>query len=279
MSELEAEEKQSENKISQGFTFEQHKQLGRYIKRRRSEALNLSVVSTWCHNKSSTVCTLAGNMENMLSLLQFHLHNIVCSETPANSLLFNNGYNPEIDPVICYHGRTEFAERWGNEFIAGFREKFYQQQPSEGLYTPRDLPRRRRGFQPNEHLHVAKIMRFQIRQSAIVTTLMWNAYGTDSPATRTAYKWWKEATDLTSTLDKLTGKTGIYDITYPPLEEADRFKVEIAAYQKFAEPLVLRLEKFLFHKKTAVIDFGKITNPTRNQELGWEWLTANFTEL
>jgi hypothetical protein len=276
MSDLEAGLNHSENNICQGLTFEQHQHLGPYIKQRRGEAVNLSVVCTWCHNKSSTVCKLASNMENALSILQSHLHDLVCREAPPNSILFKNGYNAEIDPVTCYYGRAKFADQWNREFIAGFREEFSQQQ-SQGLYAPHYLPRRRKGFTPEEHLHVAKIMRSQVRQSAIVTTLIWATYGKNSDRSKPAYKWWKLANGLISELDKLTGKTGIYDITHPTFDEADRFKVEIAAYRNFAEPIIVGLQKS-FPLQAGTMEFPKQTNYTRNLEFGLNWLQANLTE-
>lgn len=62
----------------------------------------------------------------------------------------------------------------------------------------------------DEHLHVAKIMCCQIRQSAITTILIWNAYGSNSKATKAAYKWWKAATALVSELNEVSGEIGIY---------------------------------------------------------------------
>ena len=274
MSAIKAGQKYSKNNIYKGFNFEQHKHLGLYIKHRRDEALSLSVVSNWCYGQTSKVRRLADKMESALSSLKCNLDNIVCGEVPDNYILFKNGYNPEIDPVKCYYGQTEFAEQWNNEFIAGFREEFHQQS-SRGLYPPHNLPRRRNGFTRDEHLHVAKIMCCQIRQSAITTMLIWNAYGSNSKATKAAYKWWKAATALVSELDEVSGKIGIYATTYPS-DEADRFEVQIAADQSFAEPLRMPLQKSLL-QKAVVANAGKITNDTYNLDLGLDWLKVNIT--
>jgi hypothetical protein len=213
-------------------------------------------------------------MESALSTLKFNLDDLVCGEVPDNYILFKNGYNPEIDPVKCYYGQTEFAEQWDNEFIAGFREEFHQQS-SRGLYPPHNLPRPRKGFTLDEHLHVATIMCCQIRQSAITTILIWNAYGSNSKATKAAYKWWKAATALVSELDEVSGKIGIYATTYPS-DEAERFEVQIAADQSFAEPLRMPLQKSLL-QKAVVANAGKVTNDTYNLDLGLDWLKVNIT--
>ncbi|MEG4987464.1 hypothetical protein QUB08_17090 [Microcoleus sp. BR0-C5] len=115
----------------------------------------------------------------------------------------------------------------------------------------------------------------QIRQSAITTILIWNAYGTNSKATKAAYKWWKAATALVSELDEVSGNIGIYAITYPS-DEADRFEVEIAADQSFAEPLRMPLQKSLL-QKAVVANAGKVTNDTYNLDLGLDWLKVNIT--
>ena len=271
---IKAGQKYSKNNIYKGFNFEQHKHLGLYIKQRRDEALSLSVVSSWCYGQTSKVCRLACKMESALSTLKFNLDDLVCGEVPDNYILFKNGYNPEIDPVKCYYGQTEFAEQWNNEFIAGFREEFHQ-QPSRGLYPPHNLPRPPKGFTLDEHLHVAKIMCCQIRQSAITTILIWNAYGSNSKATKTSYKWWKAATALVSELHEVSGEIGIYATTYPS-DEAERFEVQIAADQSFAEPLRMPLQKSLL-QKAVVANAGKVTNDTYNLDLGLDWLKVNIT--
>ncbi len=274
MSVIKAGQKYSRNNIYKGLNFEQHKHLGLYIKHRRDEALSLSVVSSWCYGKTSKVRRLACKMESALSRLKCDLDNIVCAEVPPNHILFRNGYNSEIDPIECYYGRTEFAEQWDNEFSAGFREEFHQ-QPSGKLCLPLNLPRPYKGFTLDEHLHVAKIMFCQIRQSAITTILIWNAYGTNSKATKAAYKWWKATTALVSELNEVSGEIGIYATTYPS-EEAHRFEVEIAADQSFAEPLRIPLQKSLL-QKAVVANAGKVTNDTYNLDLGLDWLKVNIT--
>ncbi|MCC3406356.1 MAG: hypothetical protein JGK17_12350 [Microcoleus sp. PH2017_10_PVI_O_A] len=269
-----AGQKQSIKNTYKSFTFEQHKHLGQYIKQRRSEALNLSVISSWCYRRASKVGRLATNIDSVLSTLQFSLDNIVCGEVPANYILFKDGYKAELDPVKCYYGENELADKWQNELLAGFREEFHQ-QPSGGLYPPHNLSRRRNGFTLDEHRHVAKIMRCHIRQSAITTILIWNAYGTNSKATKAAYKWWKVAIALISELNKASGKIGIYDTTYPN-DEANRFEVEIVADQSFAEPLIMPLQKALL-QKAVVANVGKVTNDTYNLDLGLDWLKVNIT--
>ena len=266
--------KHSINNTYKGFTFEQHKHLGLYIKQRRDEAVNLSVVSSWCYVKSSKVRRLAHNIESALSTLKYYLDGIVCSEVPANHILFKNGYKSEIDPVNCYYGKTEFTQQWKNEFIAGFREEFHQ-QTSEGLCPPHNLPRRRNGFTLDEHHHIARIMRRHIRQSAITTILIGNAYGANSQATKAAYKWWKMATALVSELNEVSGDTGIY-YTTSPSDGADQFEVEIAADQRFAEPLRMPLPKSIL-QKAVVANVGKVSNDKYNLDLGWDWLKVSIT--
>lgn len=274
MSAIKAGQKYSKNNIYKGFNFEQHKHLGLYIKHRRDEALSLSVVSSWCYGKTSKVRRLACKLQSALSTLKSNLDDIVCGEVPPNHVLFRNGYNSEIDPIECYYGPTEFAEQWDNEFSAGFREEFHE-QPSGKLCLPLNLPRPYKGFTLDEHLHVAKIMCCQIRQSAITTILIWNAYGTNSKATKAAYKWWKAATALVSELHQVSGEIGIYAITYPS-DEAERFEVQIAADQSFAEPLRMPLQKSLL-QKAVVANAGKVTNDTYNLDLGLDWLKVNIT--
>lgn len=269
-------QKHSRNNTYKGFTFEQHKHLGLYIKQRRDEALYLMIVCSWCYGKSSKVRRLAHNIESALSTLKYYLDDIVCSEVPANHILFKNGYKSEIDPVKCYYGKTEFTQQWKNEFIAGFREEFHQ-QTSEGLRLrpPHYRTRRRNGFTLDEHHHIARIMRRQIRQSAITTILIWNAYGANCKATKAAYKWWKVATALVSELNEVSGETGIY-YTTSPSDEADQFEVEIAADQSFAEPLRMPLPKSIL-QKAVVANVAKITNDKYNLDLGWDWLKVSIT--
>ncbi|NET70368.1 MAG: hypothetical protein F6K62_04960 [Sphaerospermopsis sp. SIO1G2] len=227
------------NKSHQGFTFENHKYLGQYLKHRRYESLILSCVSTWCYTKSSKICRLTYKHEKAITNLKAELDNIVCGETAPNSILFKNGYDPEIDPVKCYFGETEFAEHWEHDFAIGFRKEFQIGSPLK-LQKPFDFPRRRNGFTLDEHRHVARILRRQVRQASITIILIWNTYGKRSEATQSAYNWWKVGKTLFSELNKVSGD--IPDL-YLPEHFSETVEAEMIADQSFAQPLITRLPK------------------------------------
>ncbi len=262
---------ESRNKNYRGFRFEQHKYLGQYIKHRREEALNLSVVSSWCYGKTTKIYKLAFKLETTLLELKFQLDNAVCGETLPNHILFKDGYDPELDPVKCYYGGSEFREQWNREFINGFRPEF-QKQSSQGLYPPSNLPRRRDGFTLDEHRHVARILRCQIRQASIITIIIWNVYGTKAKVTRSAYHWWKTATTLFWELNQVSGD--IPDL-YCISDSFNGLEAEIVADQSFAEPLIVPLPKSRLEK--SLISSGEVVEDKYNLDIKSDKLYNNIT--
>lgn len=67
-------------KDCKGFTLEQHKHFGSYVRHRRYEALNLDLVMSWAYGKTSKVDKLAEKLEAAVSTLKFHLDDAVCHE-------------------------------------------------------------------------------------------------------------------------------------------------------------------------------------------------------
>jgi hypothetical protein len=258
------------NKNDRGFTFEQHKYFGQYIKHRRDEALNLSTVSSWCYGKTAKIYKLACKLENTLSELKSELDNAVCAETLPNDILSKDGYDPELDPVNCYYGKSEFCEQWNREFINGFRPEF-QKQSSEGLYPPSNLPKRRDGFTLNEHHHVARILRRQVRQASITTILICNAYRTKSQITKLAYFWWKAATALFWELNEASGD--IPDL-YCISDSFNEVKAEIVADQSFAEPLIVPLPKYRL--ENYLISIGEVVQDQYNLDIKLDQLYTNI---
>lgn len=258
------------NKNDRRFTFEQHKYFGQYIKHRRDEALSLSTVSSWCYGKTAKISKLACKLENTLSELKSELDNAVCAETLPNHILFKDGYAPELDPVNCYYGKSEFREQWNRDFINGFRPEF-QQQSSEGLHAPSNLPRRRDEFTLNEHHHVARILRCQVRQASITTIIIWNAYGTKSPITKLAYRWWKAAKALFWELNEVSGN--IPDL-YCISDSFNGVKAEIVADQSFAERLIVPLAKSRLDK--SLISIGEVVQDQYNLDIKSDHLDTNI---
>lgn len=260
----------TKNKYYNGLTFEQHKYFGQYIKRRRNEALHISVVCSWCYGKTTRVYKLAGKVENTLSALKCELDNLVSAETLPNHILFKDAYNPELDPLNCYYGESEFSEQWKREFINGFRPEF-QEQPSQGLYPPCNLPRRRDGFTLEEDRHVGRILPCQIRQASITTLLIWNSYGTKAEVTKLAYRWWKAATDLFWALNEISGDIpNLYCID----DYFNEVESEVFADQSFAEPLIAPLPKSKSQKK--LISIGVVVEDEYNINIKSDQLYNNI---
>jgi hypothetical protein len=263
--------KSTKNKYHHGFTFENHKYLGQYLKHRRHESLLLSCVSTWCYTKSSKICKLSYKLENAISSLKCELDGIVCSETLANHILFKNGYDPEIDPVRCYYGETDFAQHWEHDFATGFRKEFQIGSPLK-LHLPSNFPKRRNGFTLDEHCHVARILRRQVRQASITTSLIWNAYGTRSKATKSAYHWWKAANTLFWELNEISG-----DIPnlYLPEHSSQTTEAEMIADQDFAKPLITPLPKSKLEK--ILISEGEVIEDEYNINIESDHLYNSIT--
>jgi hypothetical protein len=90
-----------------------------------------------------------------------------------------------------------------------------------------------------EHRHIARIVRCQIRQSALATQIIWKAYGTYAPATKEAYNWWRAADRLLVALDELS--SSVKNLYYVELPDCQKtwYKDEIAADQlALLEPLL-----------------------------------------
>ncbi len=231
-------------KNCKGFTVEQHKHFGFYVRHRRHEALDLSVLLSWAYGKTSKVHKLAEKLEAAVSNLNFHMDDAVCHEDSQFLKTLSRAeievWIQEFAPTDCYYGGSEEEyQRWNDEFDSGLRE-IYQHIPGSSSYYCQELRRgKHRQLTLEEHRHIARIVRCQIRQSVIATNVVWKAYGTYAPVTKAAFNWWKAANKLFWALNELSGEmNNLYYIEMPECEKS-WYLDEVAADQlPLVEPLL-----------------------------------------
>lgn len=164
------------------LSFDQHKYLGQYIKLMYREAQIITLASSWAFSNLG-VYRLADKSERALSGVKCDLDNMVCRESPPDSVLYKNGYNEELNPTRCYYGLYPLAPQYAfylKNFYKGFRSEYLNPETGEFLNKyPFETRSRKRdiGFLESEYLHVTRTLRRHRRRSAMTMTLLRSVYG------------------------------------------------------------------------------------------------------
>lgn len=230
-------------KHCQGLTFEQHKHFGYYLRHRAYEASCLGILISWAYGKTTRVREEAEKLRQRLATLKADLDELACIEAflflktlPESEA---QAKKTELLVTHCYSDSTDEEYRgWNEQFDLGLREGYRHIQGSRSYRNREKSTGKQKHLSLEEHRHLARIVRCQIRQSAIATQIIWKAYGTYAPATKKAYNWWKAADRLLVALDELSGS--VKNLYYIELSDCQKtwYFDEIAADQlPLLEPL------------------------------------------
>jgi hypothetical protein len=246
-------------KPCQGLTFEQHKHFGCYLRHRAHEASSLGILISWAYGKTAIVREMAEKLRQRLATLKALLDELAGIE----AFLFlktlpeseTQAKKTELLVTHCYSGSTdEEYQCWNEQFDSGIRFGYRHIRGSRSYRNREKSAGKQRHLSIEEHRHIARIVRCQIRQSALATQIIWKAYGTYAPATKEAYNWWRAADRLLVALDELSGSVkNLYYVELPDCQKT-WYLDEIAADQlPLLEPL---LEFYLSDKGFQPLEDG-----------------------
>lgn len=161
-----------------GFTFQQHKSLGKILKVERIKTFRIDIITSWSYGKTSKTSKLANKLFSALEKLRCELDNIVIEETPRKfNLTHHSEYQRRLDPCLCYYGDGSLediqeVEGIEDQFNSGFRPEFR----GSSLPYEHQRKRRRSGFTQSEHLHLEQILHNQLQLAKDTAILIKEKY-------------------------------------------------------------------------------------------------------